>query len=116
MKTLNDFSKLHIYEPVPDFYEKLERVWSDHVKTNPWDVTVHKYGLGDTTRTILLSEADLKDGDADLAARAEAKESVAPPEDALEKDSVAVFFALLGAFPIAIMIAGLAGGARPFGL
>ena len=50
------------------------------------------------------------------AARAEAKESVAPPEDALEKDSVAVFFALLGAFPIAIMIAGLAGGARPFGL
>jgi len=63
-----------------------------------------------------LSEADLKDGDADLAARAEAKESVAPPEDALEKDSVAVFFALLGAFPIAIMIAGLAGGARPFGL
>ena len=62
-----------------------------------------------------LSEADLKDGDADLAARAEAKESVAPPGDALEKDSVAVFFALLGV-PIAIMIAGLAGGARPFGL
>ena len=27
---------------------------------NQWDVKVHKYGLGDTTRTILLSEADLK--------------------------------------------------------
>ena len=35
-------------------------MWSDHVKTNQWDVTLHKFGLGDTTRTILLSEADLK--------------------------------------------------------
>ena len=56
----NNFSKLHIYEPVPDFYKNLERVWSDHVKTNQWDVTVHNYGLGDTTRTILLSGADIK--------------------------------------------------------
>ena len=32
----------------------------NHVKTNQWDVTVHKYGLGDSTRTILLSEADIR--------------------------------------------------------
>ena len=30
------------------------------MRTNQWDVEVHKYGLGDGTRTILLSEADLK--------------------------------------------------------
>ena len=51
---------MHIYEPVPVFYENLEKVWSDHVRTNQWDVELHKYGLGDSTRTILLSEADLK--------------------------------------------------------
>ena len=30
------------------------------MRTNQWDVKLHKYGLGDSTRTILLSEADLK--------------------------------------------------------
>ena len=35
-------------------------MWSKHVNTNQWDVTLHNYGLGDTTRTIFLSEADLK--------------------------------------------------------
>ena len=51
---------MHIYEPVPNFYENLEKVWNLHVQTNQWDVTVYRYGLGDTTRTILLSQADLK--------------------------------------------------------
>ena len=51
---------MHIYEPVPNFYENLERVWNLHVQTNQWDVTVHRFGLGDTTRTILLSETDIK--------------------------------------------------------
>ena len=51
---------LHIYEPVPQYYANLEKVWSDHVKINQWEVEVHDYGLGDSTRTILLSEADLK--------------------------------------------------------
>ena len=51
---------LHIYEPVPQFYASLERVWSGHLKTNSWTVEVHQYGLGDATKTIYLSEADLK--------------------------------------------------------
>ena len=63
-----------------------------------------------------LSEADLKSGDADLARRAEENTRAAPADDALEKPSVSIFFALLGAFPVAIMVAGLANGAKPFGL
>ena len=30
-----------------------------YVKTNHWNVTLHKYGLGDSTKTIYLTEADL---------------------------------------------------------
>jgi len=65
-----------------------------------------------------LSEADMKSGltSEELAARAAAKAEDAPPADALEKPSVSIFFALLGLFPVAIMVAGLANGAKPFGL
>ena len=63
-----------------------------------------------------LSEADLKDKSTDLQKRAAERDAVAPPEDALEKPSVSVFFALLGIFPILILIAGLLGGAKPFNL
>ena len=65
-----------------------------------------------------LSEADMKSGltSEELAARAAAKAEDAPPADALEKQSVSIFFALLGLFPVAIMVAGLANGAKPFGL
>ena len=51
---------MHIYEPVEEFYEKLRNVWRNHSETNQWKVSVHNYGLGDSTRTILLSQADLK--------------------------------------------------------
>ena len=51
---------LHLYEPVPQYYQNLQQVWSGHVKTNQWAVEVHNYGLGDSNRTILLSEDDLK--------------------------------------------------------
>ena len=51
---------MHIYEPVPDFYKNLEKVWSDHREKNQWRVSVHNYGLGDSTRTVLLSPEDLK--------------------------------------------------------
>ena len=54
------FSVMHIYEPVPQYFASLEKVWSDHVKTNNWTVEVHLYGLGDSTKTILLSEEDLQ--------------------------------------------------------
>ena len=54
------FSVMHIYEPVPQYFANLEKVWSDHVRTNNWTVEVHQYGLGDSTKTILLSEADLQ--------------------------------------------------------
>jgi len=65
-----------------------------------------------------LSEADLKDGApaADLERRARAREDAAPPPDALEKPSVAIFFACLGIAPLLGLLAGLANGARPFGL
>ena len=51
---------MHIYEPVPEFYDNLEKVWSDHTKTNQWKVSVHNYGLGDSTRTIVLTQADIQ--------------------------------------------------------
>ena len=53
-------STLHIYEPVPDFYKNLAKVWSDHRSANQWRVDVHNYGLGDSTRTVLLSQTDLQ--------------------------------------------------------
>ena len=53
-------STLHIYEPVPAYYKNLEKVWSDHRGANQWRVDVHNYGLGDTNRTVLLSQADLQ--------------------------------------------------------
>ena len=51
---------MHIYEPVPQYYASLEKVWAEHVRTNNWVVEVHQYGLGDATKTIHLSEADLQ--------------------------------------------------------
>ena len=53
-------STMHIYEPVPDFYKNLEKVWSDHSASNQWRVSVHNFGLGEENRTVLLSEADLR--------------------------------------------------------
>ena len=53
-------STLHIYEPVPDFYKNLENVWRDHSESNQWRVEVHNYGLGDSTRTVLLAPEDLQ--------------------------------------------------------
>ena len=53
-------STMHIYEPVPDFYKNLEKIWSDHRASNQWAVNVHNFGLGDGNRTVLLSQADLQ--------------------------------------------------------
>ena len=53
-------STLNIYEPVPAFYKNLEKVWSEHCVNYQWRVSVHNYGLGDSTRTVLLSPGDLK--------------------------------------------------------
>ena len=53
-------SVMHIYEPVPQYYSRLEKVWGEHVKTNNWTVETYQYGLGDATKTIFLSEADLQ--------------------------------------------------------
>ena len=53
-------STLHIYEPVPDFYKNLAKVWSDNRSANQWRVEVHNYGLGDSTRTVLLAPEDLQ--------------------------------------------------------
>ena len=86
------------------------------VNANPFDEILD--ALDSMVGVSPLSEADMKSGlsSEELAARAAAKAEDAPPADALEKPSVSIFFALLGLFPVAIMVAGLANGAKPFGL
>ena len=44
------FSKMHIFEPVPEFSHKLSEAWRINIIQNNWDVTVHEYGLGAFTR------------------------------------------------------------------
>jgi len=84
-------------------------------RANPFDEVLD--ALDSLVGVSPLSEADLKDSSGvDLQRRAEAKERSAPPPDALEKPSVSVFFGLLGLFPVLLMVAGLANGAKPFGL
>ena len=85
-------------------------------RANPFDEILD--ALDSMVGVSPLSEADMKSGltSEELAARAAAKAEDAPPADALEKPSVSIFFALLGLFPVAIMVAGLANGAKPFGL
>jgi hypothetical protein len=64
-----------------------------------------------------LSEEDLKDASANLIIRAEQRNKVAPPKDALQKPSVAVFFALLGIIPSLLFLYAVQSGAiRPFNL
>ncbi|KAJ8609174.1 hypothetical protein CTAYLR_008418 [Chrysophaeum taylorii] len=62
-----------------------------------------------------LSETDLKDeeafrSDAFLRERQAQRDGVAPGDDALDKPSVTIFFALLGFFPIAFMSAAMTSG------
>ena len=51
---------MHIYEPVPDFYSLLEKSWLWLSREKQWAVSLHKVGLGDNNRTVLLSPADLR--------------------------------------------------------
>ena len=73
-----------------------------------------------------LAETDLKSNNnelesspyaTDLQQRAARREQEAPPPDALNKKSVAVFFFLLGLFPVVSLFAAVKwGGVKPFGL
>ena len=66
-----------------------------------------------------LSETDLlqTNSDADLEQRAAERERAAPPDDALNKTSVKLFFFLLGLFPVVSLFAAVKwGGVKPFGL
>lgn len=94
----------------------LSRATTTRRRGNPFDEILD--ALDAMAGASPLSEADLKRGlsGEELAARAAAKEEYEPPADALQKPSVSIFFALLGLFPVAIMVAGIAGGAKPFGL
>ena len=40
------FSIIHIFEPVPTFNKILTEKWDGHKKTNGWDATINKFGLG----------------------------------------------------------------------
>ena len=99
------------FAPPPGRHRASLRVYK-----NPFDEILD--ALDSMVGVSPLSEADMKSGltSEELAARAAAKAEDAPPADALEKPSVSIFFALLGLFPVAIMVAGLANGAKPFGL
>ena len=99
---------------VPPPRTRLRRITAPNA--NPFDEILD--ALDSMVGVSPLSEADMKSGlsSEELAARAAAKAEDAPPADALEKPSVSIFFALLGLFPVAIMVAGLANGAKPFGL
>lgn len=72
-----------------------------------------------------LSETDLKaatnngeeQASVDLQQRVAQREKEAPPVDALNKQSVLVFFFILGLFPVLSMFAAVQwGGIKPFGL
>lgn len=67
---------LHMFEPVPEFYEYLMEAWNKLMVENDWSVFGHLYGLGDrdrlddrislylwehfVSRTAQLSESDIK--------------------------------------------------------
>lgn len=63
-----------------------------------------------------LSEEDLKTENVNLVQRAEERNEAAPPSDALQKPSVAVFFAILAIIPVILSFAAIKSGVRPFGL
>ena len=44
------FSKMHIFEPVPDYNKQLEITWHKYNTQFKWNATVHKYGLGSSNR------------------------------------------------------------------
>ena len=44
------FSKIHIFEPVPDYNKQLENTWKKYNTQYRWNATVHKYGLGNNDR------------------------------------------------------------------
>lgn len=63
-----------------------------------------------------LAETDLKSSFQDLEKAQKLREQLRPPEDALQKPSVAVFFALLAIIPALFSIYAIQHGVRPFGL
>ena len=81
-------STMHIYEPVPDFYKNLKKVWSDHRASNQWAVNVHNFGLGDGNRTVLLSQADLQGQGTFAMENSEQDEGQMIPLDIIEASEV----------------------------
>ena len=84
-------------------------------------------GLDTMVGVSPLSEEDLKNDSANnsnnndtnmdyLQKRMEERDKVAPPSDALQKPSVAIFFTILALVPILLSIAALRAGVRPFNL
>lgn len=63
-----------------------------------------------------LAETDLKSSSSDWEKAQRRREEQSPPEDALQKPSVAIFFALLGLVPAILSIYAVQHGFRPFGL
>ena len=98
---------------VPPPRTRLRRIVAP--RANPFDEILD--ALDSMVGVSPLSEADMKSGltSEELAARAAAKAEDAPPPTRSRKPRCR-FFALLGLFPVAIMVAGLANGAKPFGL
>ena len=42
--------KIHIFEPVPEFFMKLKKTWDGFIVEKGWNVVTHQLGLGDGDR------------------------------------------------------------------
>ena len=56
LKTFENFSIIHIFEPVPTFNKILSERWDDHKITNGWDATINNFGLGLNDRLEMFLE------------------------------------------------------------
>ena len=52
-------SKIHIYEPVPSFFDELVSYWKIQQQGNNVRVAFHEYGLGMHNKTLFIDTADL---------------------------------------------------------
>ena len=47
-------SNIHIFEPVPHFYDELKNFWASYKNSFGWDSQTYNYGLGSTDRYVCI--------------------------------------------------------------
>ena len=50
---------MHLYEPVPQFFNELSVIWSNYTTDLKFDATLHNEGLGVDDRIVHLAASDL---------------------------------------------------------